>query len=107
MIAGRLKYRLKLLRPASDSDSFGEQRAGNFEYITTVRAERVKFSASRRQEVAEAFSDYRVEFNIRAAHEVGEGWRVEELGGKLYEVVAIEPNPRRGFNKLICERVNT
>lgn len=107
MMAGRLKYRLKLFRPASDSDSFGEQRAGSYEYTVTVHAERVKFSASRRQEVAEAFSDYRVEFNIRAAHEVGEGWRVEQVGGKLYAVVAIEPNLDRGFNKLICERVNT
>lgn len=105
MIAGRLKYRLQLFRPAADADNFGEQ-VGGYTPTVIVRAERVKFSGSRRQEAAEQFSDYRAEFRIRAAHEVGEGWRVEQLGGKLYDVVAIEPNADRGFNTLICERVN-
>ena len=105
MIAGRLKYRLKLFRPDTDGDSFGEQ-VGGFVYVATVRAERVRISGSRRVEVAEQFADYRAEFNIRSAHEVGEGWRVEQLGGQTYSVVAIEPYLDRGFNKLICERVN-
>ena len=105
MIAGRLKYRLKLFRPAPEADRFGEQ-VGGFTYSSTVRAERVRFSGSRREEVSEQFADYRVEFNIRSAHKVGEGWRVEQLGGMIYNVVAIEPNLDRGFNKLICERVN-
>ncbi len=108
MIAGRLKYRLRLFRPARTSDSFGEQGAGadGFAFSAEVWAERVKFSSSRRMQAAEEFSDYRVEYRIRAAHRVEEGWRVEQLGGKLYDVAGIEPNRARGYVTLICERVN-
>ena len=52
------------------------------------------------------FTDYRVSYNIRSAHPVKENWRVQELGGYLYTVVAIEPNKDKGFKTLICERVN-
>lgn len=56
--------------------------------------------------VGEHFPDYRVEFNIRDAHEIDENWRVEQLGGHLYTVANIIPNPDRGMNTLVCDRVN-
>ena len=35
-----------------------------------------------------------------------EGWRVQQQGGRLYEVTAIVPNRDRGMITLICDRVN-
>lgn len=77
-------------------------------YISTrvVRAERVRSSGSRSEEVGEHFADYAAEFNIRDAHPVEEDWRVKQLGGYLYKVVAIIPNIDRGYKTLVCDRVN-
>lgn len=57
-------------------------------------------------EVGEAFADYRTEWNVRDAHHIEEGWRVEHMGGHLYTVVSVIPNIDRGFNTLVCERIN-
>lgn len=106
MYAGRMKYRLELQRPAPAPDNgFGP---GDMEFVPVriVAAERVRFSGRRTDEVAEAFADYSARYNIRDAHPVDEHWRVRELGGHLYTVVAVEPNRDRGMLTLICERVN-
>lgn len=105
MIAGRMKYRLKILRPVIETGRLGGERTG-WEHTVTARAERVKISGSNRLEVGEHFPDYAVEFNIRDAHEVGENWRVEQLGGYLYTVVNVIPNLDKGMLTLRCERVN-
>ena len=35
-----------------------------------------------------------------------ENWRVQQVGGYLYTVVAIIPNLDRGYLTLQCDRVN-
>lgn len=105
MQAGRMKYKLELLRPAAAVDGFGEETP-DYISVRTVAAERVKTSGNRSEEVGELFPDYRVEFNIRDAHPVDENWRVRQLGGHLYTVTNIIPNIDRGMKTLICERVN-
>ncbi len=96
---------MELLRPVTRRDKFGDEAT---EYVPSniVHAERVKFSGSRSEEVAEMFPDYRVQFRIRDAHRVEENWRVRQLGGYLYTVTNIEPNLDRGMKTLMCERVN-
>ena len=105
MIAGRMKYKLILLEPSQVINEYGEEEPTYTETVT-VHAERVKHSGNRSEEVSEHFPDYRVSWNIRDAHTVAENWRVQQLGGYLYTVVAIEPNIDRGYKTLICERVN-
>lgn len=105
MIAGRLKYKLMLQEPMRTIDAMGAE-ATTYQTTCTVYAERVKTSGRRSEEVGEHFADYSAEFNIRDAHRIAENWRVQQLGGYLYTVVAIIPNLDRGFNTLMCERVN-
>lgn len=105
MRAGDMKYRLALLQPVATTNEYGEE-ATTYEETVTAWAQRVKQSGSRSNEVGEHFPDYHAEFNIRDAHEVGENWRVKQLGGYLYTVTAIVPNIDRGMNTLVCERVN-
>lgn len=105
MQAGRMKYKLELLEPVRVVDRFGAE-AAEWHKTRTVAAERAKFSGNRRVEVSEQFADYHVEFNIRDAHKVDEGWRVRQLGGHLYTVANIIPNIDRGMQTLVCERVN-
>lgn len=105
MIAGRMKYKLKLLEPSTAQNDFGEEET-TYTELRIVHAERVKNTGKRSEEVGEHFPDYRVSWNIRDAHTVAENWRVQQLGGYLYTVVAIEPNIDRGYKTLICERVN-
>lgn len=105
MIAGRLKYRITILCPEVTKDKFGA-KATIWKESATVRAERVKYSGRRSNEVGEAFPNYTVEYNIRDAHAVKANWRVKDLKGNLYAVNAIIPNIDRGFNTLVCESVN-
>lgn len=86
-------------------NGFGEEVTG-YAVTRTVYAERVKSTGNRSEEVGEHFPDYRAEFNIRDVHPVSENWRVRQLGGYEYTVVAIIPNLDRGYKTLICERVN-
>lgn len=105
MQAGRMKYRLTLLRPVTDEDTFGSAPS-DFEEVRTVWAERVKMSGNRTMEVGESFPDYRTEFNIRIKHPIDNNWRVQQLGGYLYNVTNIIPNIDRGYQTIVCERVN-
>lgn len=105
MIAGKMKYKLLLLKPTRLVDSMGAE-VTTYEETRKVHAERVKASGARSEEVGEHFANYSVEYNIRSAHPVAEGWRVQQIGGYLYTVDAIIPNIDRGFITLKCERVN-
>lgn len=100
-----MKYRIKLLQPLREVNHFGEE-ATTYQHTKTIHAERVKLTGARSEEAKEHFADYRTDFNIRDAHEVSEGWRVEQVGGHLYEVTNILPNIDRGFKTLICTRIN-
>lgn len=105
MIAGRMRHKLVLLEPQRVVDRMGAEDTVYTE-TRTVHAERVKFSGSRSEEVGEHFPEYRAEFNIRDVHPVDENWRVRQVGGHLYTVTAIVPNVERGYNTLVCDRVN-
>ena len=105
MIAGLMKYKLLVLRPAMVENSYGERTSG-FKECGTIRAERVKFSGSLAREAGELFSDYRVEFNIRYPHQVEEHWHVRQIGGHEYVVTNVIPNIDRGMKTLVCERFN-
>lgn len=105
MIAGRMTEWLTVLKPTTVVNAFGEEHITYTEQAT-IHAERVKESAMRRTEVGEHFPDHDAEFNVRDAHTVEENWRVRQLGGLLYTVVAIVPNRQRGYVTLKCERVN-
>ena len=105
MIAGRMKYKLALLRPTTSGNEFGEART-TYAQTRIVNAERVRQSGNRSDEVGEHFADYRAVFNIRDAHPIGDNWRVQQQGGHLYTVTNVIPNIDKGMNTLICERVN-
>ena len=105
MIAGRLTYRLRLLRPVRTQSATGAPKS-SFVDAGVAYAERVKMNGGSSEREKDTFSDYRVEWNIRDAHEVKETWRVEELGGYLYEVVNVIPNKERGMLTLVTNRVN-
>lgn len=105
MIAGRMRHKLVLLEPQRVVDRMGAEDTVYTE-TRTVHAERVKFSGRRSEEVGEHFPEYRAEFNIRDVHPVDENWRVRQVGGHLYTVTAIVPNVDRGYNTLVCDRVN-
>lgn len=105
MRAGTLKYRLTLLQPVRTTDRMGAESIV-YTATNTVHAERVKAAGNRSDEVGEHFPDYHVEFNIRDAHTVDENWRVQQVGGYLYNVLAIVPNLDRGYKTLVCDRVN-
>lgn len=105
MRAGPLKYKLVLMKPTRGTDRMGGETS-DYEDTVTVWAERVRFSGARSEEVGEHFADYDAEFNIRDKHEVGENWRCRQLGGYLYTIIAIVPNIDKGYNTLICNRVN-
>lgn len=105
MIAGRMKYRITLIKPTTSTNKFGAEQT-TYTDTVTVHAERVKISGNESEEVGEHFPDYTVEYNIRDNHEVEENWRVKQLGGYLYTVTNIRPNLDKGFNTLVCVRVN-
>ncbi len=105
MRAGALKYKLTLLEPKRTTDRMGAE-AVTYNPTRTVCAERVRATGNRSEEVGEHFPDYSAEFNIRDAHPIAENWRVQQLGGYLYTVVAIIPNLDRGYKTLLCDRVN-
>ncbi len=105
MIAGRLKYRLTLFEPVQATNDYGEEEM-TYTQTQTVRAERVRQTGSRSEEVGEHFPAYNAEFNIRSAHTIHENWRVQEIGGNLYTVTNIIPNIEKGYKTLVCVRVN-
>lgn len=105
MRAGPMRYKLQLLEPVRVEGALGSKKV-SYEVRQTVSAERVRLSGQRSDQVGEHFPDYSARFNIRDFYRVDENWRVRQLGGHLYNVVAIEPNRERGFLTLICDRVN-
>lgn len=105
MRAGGMKYRVALLEPVTEKDLYGSEKIKYVE-TRTVHAERVSVQGNRSDELGEHFPDYSVKFNIRDIHHIAENWRCRQLGGELFTIVAIIPNINRGFNTLICERVN-
>lgn len=105
MRAGTLKYKLQLLEPKRVTDRMGAERT-EYVPVQVVRAERVRATGSRSEEVGEHFPTHTAEYNIRDAHPVQENWRAQELGGCLYTIVSIVPNKDRGYNTLLCDRVN-
>lgn len=105
MRAGEMKYKITLLEPHSVTDRMGAQDT-QYTPTRTVWAERVRLTGNRSEEAGEHFPEYAVQWNIRDVHPVDENWRVQQLGGYLYTVVAIEPNLDRGYKTLICDRVN-
>ncbi len=100
-----MKYKIEILVPSFTKDRMGA-RAITYKAGPAVWAERVSATGRRSEEAAEHFPDYSVRFNIRDAHHVEENWRVRQADGHLYTVTAIIPNKDRGYNTLICERVN-
>lgn len=96
---------LVLMEPIHLKDKFGAEKTV-WNECCYAHAERVTYRGHRSEEVAEHFPDVRTEWNIRSYHCIDENWRVRHVGGYLYTVVAITPNRRRGYNKIICERVN-
>lgn len=100
-----MRHRLRLLKPERREDGQG---ADLTEYVETAvaRAELVQIRGSLKEEAGERFPDYTTEWRLRAGHEIGEHWRVEEPGGNLYTVVSVMPNKARGMLTLRCERVN-
>lgn len=107
MIAGKLKYLIELQRPEHQTGAFGSISAKpDFVPTRRVRAGRVKLSGQSRMSAYERFSDFNAIYEIRDAHTVDNGWRVQEIGGHLYTVCAVEPNRERGMLILICKRVN-
>lgn len=105
MRAGTLRYKLRLLEPTSIVNEFGEEHV---EYVQEriVWAERAKYSARNSNELSEHFADASTNWIVRDAHPVAEHWRVEQLGGYLYGVEAVEPNLAKGMKTLICSRIN-
>lgn len=105
MIAGRLNYVVTILGPCEETNAFGEKSL-TWVKVRTVRAERVSLTGRRSEEVAEHFSDLRSMWNIRKVHPVRPNWRMKDSDGFTHVIVAVEPNRRREFNTLVCERLN-
>lgn len=100
-----MRSRLRILRPRVEHGPLGGEKT-MWEETATVWAERVKVSPRHGMELGEPFPGYTVDYNIRWGREVGENWRVEEVGGHLYTVTNVIPNRERGMQTLKCERVN-
>lgn len=96
---------IRVLEPVKETNDYGEERT---EYVGRVclAAERVRLTGNRKEEVGEHFADYSAEWNVNAGYEIGEHWRVEAEDGHTYEVTNIISNKRRGYNTIVCQRVN-
>ena len=105
MRAGRIRTRITLRRPVTETGRSGATKVG-WEDTVPIWAERVRLSGTSIIEAAEQFPDYRADFNVRSAHEVAEKWQVQEDGGYLYIVANIIPNVPKGYKTLQCVRYN-
>lgn len=105
MRAGSLSQKITPMRPVYTTDDFGTETV---EYIEqpTISAELVYKSRMRTNLVGEQFPDYGVLFNLRIQHRIAEHWRIQHLGGHLYEVQNIEYNEGKQMQTLYCSRVN-
>ncbi len=105
MRSSKMRYRLRILKPETETDAFGSKLT-KWTETTLTWAERTKTTPRYGVEVDELFSDVTAEFNIRAYHEVKANWRVEDSDGVLYTVTNVIPNIPRGMKTLRCEKVN-
>lgn len=110
MNSGLMRYRLLVTVPERVSSAFGDGLATQFTPWNGGRpiwAERRRLDTYGVIEQGAKFDDHRAEYNIRIAHKVEKGFRVQEVGSNiLYEVKSVEPNIPRGYVTLKCERVD-
>lgn len=105
MRSSNMRFRLRLLKPATETDAFKSKKT-IWSETATIWAERCRTTPRYGVEADEMFSDITVEFNIRAYHEVKANWRVEDTDGVVYTVTNVIPNIPRGMKTLRCEKVN-
>lgn len=105
MRSNRMRHRLRILKPHSETDGFRSERTV-WREEGIVWAERVKVTPRYRVEADELFPDSSAQFRIRIFHDVKPNWRVEDSDGVLYTVGNTIPNVERGMLTLHCERVN-
>lgn len=105
-----MRYRLKVTAPERVKSAFGDGLATRFTAWNggnPIWAERRRLDVSGTVEQGAKFDDHRAEYNIRIAHKVLKGYRVQEEGSDIeYEVKAVEHNIPRGMATLKCERVD-
>lgn len=104
MYAGRMTEKLVITRPATATDNFGHT-AQSYIIYGAVWGERIRYAGREIHDAGESFAAYDAEFNIRWAHDVKEGWRVE-YEGATYDVTNVLGNRKRGMRTLKCTRVN-
>lgn len=108
MIAGRMRYKLTLLRPEKITSGFGTASRVTYSEVRDIWAERVNYRGSRGIEVNEVYSDYSARYRVRDAHsDIRDNWRVKEKGSEtLFEVRNVIPDKSHGMLTLECEKVN-
>ena len=104
MYAGPLNEYVTPMEPSYTKDGFGASVV-TYTACGRIHAQATWKGGSTHTDSAELFPDGRMEVIVRSSHAVSEGWRLEYYG-TLYSVVAMEHNRRRGFKRLICEKVN-
>lgn len=108
MRAGELREcKLQIIKPTTVVDDFGAEHT-EWSAVSTARAQRVKMSGSRVNEVGELFPNYVAEYIIRYPITIEENWRVCDLfdNEKTYVVTNIIPNRLKGMKTISCERLN-
>ena len=106
MIAGRLRDKVAVYRPVEEVNAYGESEQ-TWVLACTARAERAKRSDARSEQVAEHFSEARVVWLVRDAHEVHANWRlVDSRTGEKYTIMGVTPHRERGYNELSCTLYN-
>lgn len=102
-----MNERVTLKKPVITEDKFGSPRT-EYVDVKTVHAEIQWKGGSTGLEAGELFMNERIDVLIRIQHKIEEGWRVQQIGmnRNLFHISAIEPNREKGFNRLVCERVN-
>lgn len=104
MIAGRLTDFIGVYRPTETSDGFGSSIV-TWTFCRSIRAE-VRFKGGRMSnEASELFSENGLEVWVRDAHRVQPHWRIY-FKGDYYTVNAVEHGRLKGYNRLICDKVN-
>lgn len=99
-------YLLEILKPDYEAGAGGSQSIV-YRTLGKARAERVRLTGRRVDEVGEHFADYSAAWRVRASVPCKENWRLHEPASDiLYSVTHIEPEPRIGSKVIYCERVN-
>ncbi len=106
MRAGGMIYQLEIREPVYEPGAGGSQSVA-YRSLGMARAERVRLSGRRVDEVGEHFADYTAAWRVRASVPCKENWRLHEPASDiLYSVTHIEPERRIGSQVIYCERVN-